>query len=375
MMLSKSSNRWGNQWVKTLVLGLSCFTVLLTHAQSQLQLQALRGMTLPIHPDYPEILRPARGLGWTWYPSVRPDAVWRRHHPKARLGYSLWGLDPGNSAVLGQALAAMPVLRFTFWQRKNWRAHALYGSGIAFINQTFHPIQNPTNIAMGARLNSVTLLQIGMACQLPSGLGLQLDMIGQHYSNSNVRIPNLGLNVVGASLGVQYGAPPISTITIPRDSLRKGAWRMAGKIGRGFTGSKTPGGPTYPVWVGSAYVTRTRKQRLRWRAGFEAFHTESVLAFAQNQDIRTVNLRRDGWGLIAFGGAEFLFGHAALVAQLGPYLRRPFQMDFLLYTKWGGQFYLHNQHIHQGPSPYLGVYVHAHSGEADFAEVALGWVF
>ena len=150
---------------------------------------------------------------------------------------------------------------------------------------------------------------------------------------------------------------------------------MGIRLGYGRNAHKTPGGPVYPVYVGSVSLNTIFQNRFRFKLGTEWFWAESQYAFVRNQNIPVANERREGLGGIVFIGSEFLLGRMALIAYAGPYVKRPYLMDYLIYTKIGVKMYLHDQQVNHRFQPFVGVFVHSHSGEADFAEFGVGFVF
>jgi hypothetical protein len=343
-------------------------------AQPRWEATYSQGKIIQINPVYPDRPQPARigqvGLRW----QTQGKKAWQERHNFPEIGLSLLAGDLGNGPVLGQIVSLIPSLHGSL---ATWKGLALeYGlaTSLAYLNRPFDRQTNPTNNAIGSHFGNLSFFQLGLSHRLA---GKWEGFAGGnffHLSNANTRVPNLGINFPTFQLGLRYGLkqPPPARLSSPPPP---GKIRPGLRLGRGFAGHIAAAGPSYPSYLFSPYLLLDWRNKIRWKLGIEGFFHGPTNDFLRNHGVDWLSPREESLGLIAFGGAEFLLGRLAIVAQLGPYLRRPLLLDYRLYTKMGIQLYLHDQQIDKGPQPYLGAYVHAHSGEADFGELAIGWVF
>jgi len=329
------------------------------------------GYTLQIHPDYPEITQPSFSGMLGVVNSNAPNI----YLPNARTGIAWTWLDAGNPEILGQATGPMVFLDGYWTGRRKWSLRYALGTGFAGMTRTFNRQSNPTNIVVGSRITSLAYFQLYVSGPISKRYSLQVGLSAWHYSAARVRVPNLGINVPSLMIGLTPTQVWVCGEQVEWPEIDK-RLRPGIRLGMGFTSRKTAGGPLYPVPTLMGMVQkRDGHGLLRWQAGFKAFYEESLFAFYQNQDFGRDTPQRDATGLIAWVGCEWLLGRLGINARLGPYLKRPHLMDHPLYTELGLQYYLNNQNEHFRNQPYLGLYVHAHSGEADWAELALGWMF
>jgi len=344
-------------------------------AQVAPHLSLHQGTTLVINPVFPPLLRPARMLetGFSWLPSgQRP---WHARFRYPRLSLSAWYVDPGNPAILGRAYALLPAVEMPFVQRPRWQLSYQLGSSLAFLDRPYDRATNPTNNVVGSRISNLTLLRLRAAYALAPPWRLRLDLSGLHFSNGHTRYPNLGINIPALGLGLSYhpGGAAIQDRPSRPPAAKAGHWRPALRLHYGLSGGKAPQAPRYPVYLASVYLQRPWRERLRWQAGLLYARSGYIAAFMQDHDIASEASGADMW--VLFLGTEWMMGRFSFSLNLGPYLRTAYLMDYRLYTELGWRWYLRDQQRNPHMQPFLGAFVHAHSGEADFSSLALGFVF
>jgi hypothetical protein len=334
-----------------------------------------QGPILKINPRYPEQLRPARfaQLG-VRFPS-NGEKAWQERYGFPQISWSLLVGELGNGPVLGQAVSVLPRLHGNLWSKGGFRLQYGLGTSFVWMNRPFDPVRNPTNTAIGSRLSSLSTFELGVGRRLGKEWEAYLGFSGIHVSNANARVPNLGINIPAWKIALRYGLEPSSSPAPRKQEFPPSRYRLGIRLGRGMAGHIAPAGPTYPSFLFSPFVFRDWRQKFRFKLGLDAFYHGPSEAFLLNHGADWLNPRQEALGLVLYGGADWLLGRLAITTQLGPYLIRPQLLDYALYTKLGLQGYWFDQQTHQGPQPYVGMYVHAHSGEADFAEFALGWLF
>ncbi|MDX2248900.1 MAG: acyloxyacyl hydrolase [Bacteroidia bacterium] len=337
------------------------------------------GRMLKINAVWPDVLHNATIFTAGFSTRVSGNKIWHRQYHFPETGLRFMFFSPGNREVFGRAFSLTPTLSFPIASASNFQLRFNLGYSPGIITRSYNRQSNPTNNVIGSPLNYFILFQLESRWTISDHWQLALGADYSHFSNGRSKIPNLGLNIPAISLNARYKIrESISPTTFSEENqpVKKFNRIHPGiKAGYGFNSQKSPGGPLYPVYVGAFTLNTLWKNKIRLKVGTEWFFAESIYAFIQNQDIPFDNPRRAATGGVVFAGGEFLFGRAAFVAHIGPYIKRPYQMNYVLYTKFGPQFYFYEQQKKPFFQPFLGVYVHAHSGEADFAEFAVGFVF
>ena len=348
-----------------------------TTAQTTFQIGAHYGRMLEINPVWPDIQHNSRALELSILKPTSGEKEWHGLYRYPEIGLSFLYIQPGNPDVFGQVITFSPVINFRLIEKGNFQLKTTVGYSLGWATRPFHRINNPDNNVVGAFLNSVNLFRLESVWYPSEKFSYHLGISAFHLSNSRTRVPNLGINIPALNLAIGYQKDNPSTEKKKPIELPKGFGdlQIGMRIGYGRNSSKTPGGPVYPSYLGAVYLNSIVQNRFRLKLGTEWFWTESQYAFIRNQVIPSEDPRRDALGGVVFLGTEFLMGNIALIAHLGPYIKRPYLMDYLLYTKIGVQVYLYDQQENPRFQPYLGAFVHAHSGEADLAEFGVGFVF
>lgn len=347
------------------------------HAQKGLNLSLHTGPILKINPVYPETTHiPYFGEIGYQLPENRAQ-LWQKVHPRLRISFTTHVLNLGNPEVLGFGLGQTVDLNIPIWTISDKFMLSLkYGTGIGFVSKPYDRSSNPENNAIGSQLNNITRLL------------LRADFVGQkdlipfvsfsytHFSNSRVRVPNLGVNIPAIGIGVRWKnnpekASPPSLLELPLNQHF-----MSVRLGWGAATVPASHGPVYPVYVGAIAYNRTLPNlRYRWKVGLESFVSYASYAILKDYDQPLPQTAWNATGVIVFVGGELLLGRFSSVAHLGPYVKTAFQMNYALYTKLGVKYHLFNTYNDIRHQPFIGVYMHAHSGESDFLELGMGWNF
>ncbi|MEZ4771774.1 MAG: acyloxyacyl hydrolase [Bacteroidia bacterium] len=352
--------------------------VLSAQSQTVIYTGAHYGRMLKINTLWPEITHNASIVEWGFSQRVSGKKEWhhRYHFPETGLRFMFF--FPGNTEVFGHGFSLTPTLSFLLKESGSFQLRFTYCYSLGIVTKPYHRQTNPGNNVMGSPINNFILLQLESRWQLSERWQTGIGMGYSHFSNARTKVPNLGINIPAISVKAGYTLKekslPVSVESLP-DAKKLGRLQPGISLGYGVNSQKSPGGPLYPVYAGSFSLNTIWNNKIRLSAGTKWFYAESLQAFIQNQDIPFEKPAQAATGGIIYAGGEFLFGHWAIVAHLGPYIKKPYQMNYLLYTRFGTQWYLSDQQVKPYFQPYIGLYVHAHSGEADFADFSVGFVF
>lgn len=352
--------------------------VLTAQSQTVIYAGAHYGRMLKINAVWPKISNNASIAEGGFSHRVSGKKEWHRlyHFPETGLRFMVF--FPGNTEVFGHGFSLTPTLSFLIKESGSFQLRFTYCYSLGIITKPYHRLTNPENNVIGSPLNNYILFQLESRWQLSPKWQAGLGMGYSHFSNARTKIPNLGINIPAISVKAGYTLqekPIVMSAENLPDVKKFGRLQPGISLGYGVNSQKSPGGPVYPVYSGSVSLSTILNNKFRLSAGTKWFFVESLRGFIQNQDIPFEKPGQAATGGIIYAGGEFLLGHWAIVAHLGPYIKKPYQMNYLLYTRFGTQWYLFDQQIKPHFQPYLGLYVHAHSGEADFAEFSLGFVF
>lgn len=355
-----------------------CCDCVWVKAQSYLYGQFQLGKVVPISPNYPPILHNAKAFQFVYEKHTTGKAPWHHLYRFPSIRWTLMYWDLGNEPVLGKVFMLQPIFNQTIFRAKNLNFYYQASLSFAYFSRHHHWIHNPTNTAVGSHINSSGYVSLGLGYQLLNNLRLEMTLGLSHFSNAHSSSPNIGVNVPAVSLAMGYKIKErVPNIKVRTNSLAHSKNKIypAIRLGYGISEANTPSGPKYPVYTSAYFLNRNIVSIFRLRAGCLFFY--SLKAQEMKQDLEEPNhgIQNRAVGLVAFTGGEILIGHVGLVLEGGWNFIKPFQMQKKIYTKLGLQFYQFDTQIHCRKQLYLGAYVHAHSGEADFAEMGIGYVF
>ena len=135
-----------------------------------------------------------------------------------KLNYPTYGIgaytSQFNSEGIGNPSAIFGFIDFPFLRGKNEsRFNASLGVGLSYAFNNYDEIDNPDNIAIGSKVNVYFSLGLNYQYNLGDRWAIKPGLNFSHFSNSSTIVPNLGLNMVDASIGVQYRFNPIKRFT------------------------------------------------------------------------------------------------------------------------------------------------------------------
>lgn len=331
---------------------------------------------------FPALPQNSPAIEITYSQRLIKSKSWSLIYHSPEIGVSLLAMNLGNPDVLGYGLALVPHFSQDLLIRKKFHFQYTLGASLGYVSNPYNRKENPTNNILGSHINNYSFAQGGIFHAISDKVEMYYGLRISHFSNGNTSIPNLGINIPTATVGVKYHFMPMETAQKKIDSLQKGWQKFHGfskispslRVAVGITEKGIADGPKYPIYLASFSVNTIWRNQLRLKLGTEWFYAAGAKELIDNEEY-PFDATKNSIGGIAYLGAEVLLGKIGLLAQAGPYIMKPYQMNHLLYTKLGFQFYLKNQQQFQRNQPFIGIYVHSHTGEADFTEVGMGWIF
>lgn len=300
------------------------------------------------------------------------------------LGYPAIGLkfnyyNFGDAAVLGNAFGMYPFLSFYLIRKSPIQLKAGFGTGAAWLDRPYDRIYNPTNNAIGSKLNNITAFHSELLLKVHRDWRMVLGGSFTHFSNGASIKPNLGINIPAWHIGLQYAPNPVNRQTYQQWPNRKPLRRLGLSLQyqMAFKESTVPGGPLTPVYNGSmAGLIRLSKVN-HLHVGFDWEYHRSIYDFGLHTfTFYTKDDARKGatrWGI--FVSEELLFGNFGLYIQLGLYLSPDSLLKpWFLYNRLGIRYHLPPV---GKPSTrfYGGIYLKSHKAAAEFVALGLGASF
>ncbi|MES2589170.1 MAG: acyloxyacyl hydrolase [Bacteroidota bacterium] len=132
------------------------------------------------------------------------ENYWQKLYKYPKLGFSLFYTSLGNNELLGHELALFPFVSLQSSPSKKFHVENKFGLGVGFVTRKFDLQENYKNVAVGSKLNVHFSYDFGLNYNLNSKLNLKSCLSFNHFSNANMKEPNLGINTVSASIGLDY---------------------------------------------------------------------------------------------------------------------------------------------------------------------------
>ncbi len=268
--------------------------------------------------------------------------VWeqRRHYP--RVGVAMTGINYGIDSVYGKVVGLYPNITFPIVSRGRveWTLRA--GNGIGFVTRKFSRAEpvNTVNVAIGSSLNDFIMFITDFSYRIDNHWNIRAGGFITHISNGSVRKPNLGVNVTGITAGVSY-FPVTSRPHRIADSLKPlpSRYLFQARYGMSMVSSNTPGGPLYPVYIGTAYISRRWRSHNKVFVGIDYSYHTNLFALMRDNRLETGHEKQLSFKSAIIVGNEFMMGHVGISFQAGIYLNKSYLHKEDVYEKASIAYY------------------------------------
>jgi len=323
---------------------------------------------------------------------------WHRLFNYPRMGVSFIYQDLGSSRVLGQQISIVPTVYFSTALKENAKifAELRYGLGMAIFNRPYDSIKNPENRLAGSRVAWQFTVGANLRWQFSPLASLQLGGLWYHASNGHTKLPNVGVNSYAGYVSILVH--PFNKIarTHQRDSMALDKkWHVNFRLGIGWhergSGLRSDDKKTYPAYTASVYASKRLWKIFMAKVGFTYRYYPLYKSFLQDYQITDSKLTLKSSAFILFIGNEFLLGHFAISLEAGLNLYKPAYKPFFdkfeypskfgyimkqyISTRFGVNYYILDPYLHPRNNVFIGAYVSANMGQAEFLEMNIGYVF
>ena len=296
------------------------------------------------------------------------DAYWSQALGIPDLGVTILYNGFGEPDILGRGFGIYPFMGMYLLRAKKFSIRFKSGAGFSYITEPYDINDNPDNNVIGTSINNIIHLGLNFTYQITDHLHIYNAMSITHHSNASYQTPNLGINFVTASLGVQYQADKIRSVERKyKTEGFKHAGDLRARIGIGVKENQITGGPKYPIYNFSIAYARMYTPAHRWRAGLFIEYNTLISDFIQNNSIIVDNPQLASTKVALEVGDEFIINHTGLTVQIGYYLHNSFLKQGNVLTRYGIQQYFLNHKL------FIGLYMKSHYFRADYAEFGIGY--
>jgi hypothetical protein len=300
-----------------------------------------------------------------WQLNGRKDwHEWRRF---PSVGVSLMYLDLGEPKAVGAAIGLCPTIDFKILKRDPLSIVAQIGTGIGYLTRHYDQFDNTTYNAVGSAVNCMIHLKLSVEARLTPRIKAHIGGNFTHFSNGGARLPNYGVNIPAAEIGVRWMLDTEGVLIrhhVPSTTAKK--WGVNTLAGMALS-SNNSRGPKYPIYSTSIALVRhfSKKSRLNLGVGYEQNRlvAEVGLHSTQFASRREARLASERW--MGFLEQEAFFGRVAMVFQSGIYFQTFEGVRNLWYNKLGLRVYM--PPISRPKTQFhLGFYLKAHLATAEY---------
>ncbi len=350
------------------------------------------GKVIGNYPDFPSTgVRSgiSVSLGMLHYDSLRQWPAWF-NFPAA--GITVGAHRLGNDAVYGYEFDVIPFIALSPSKSLTNRLWFRIGMGPAFFTRHYFSSGNDVNKSIGSSWNWAFQIHMYKNWMLNDRLSFRAGLGYLHGSNGHTQLPNFGLNSFAAEVGVTvYVNEPVTDrrpVQKPDFSGFKSV-SIHARYGMGlqeFGGTIGPiGGPKRPVHCATVGIGWRVKKPWKLKAGLTYRYYSHINQFFFDSEQSDNHWQASN--LFFALGTEFTMGHFGIDVELGINIFKPYYRTFfdefesgdefqyalkrMFPSRFGVNAYLISNEKNWKNNLYLGAFICANFGEADFSELSL----
>ncbi len=356
------------------------------------EMHALSGQLINNYPDFPD-----HGYsGFLSFSIARQtygNSIWNQWYNYPKTGLMLSAGSFGNQEVFGNNLSLQGFIGLNLIKKPKFTLETKISMGFAFFDKPYDYVSNPENTVIGSTVTNITQVSFLAYWPITDRWEINGGFSMMHYSDGHTALPNLGANIPLLQAGMRYSPNRIHEfIRLPDTVPVNRQWLMNIEAGLGwheFGGTMGPvRGPKYPIYsLGINLQKRLGKIHIV-SAGIYANYYSSFFDYISSQNFYKTNQKLRSTTFIFYIGHEFIIGKLGLVSQLGFYLYNEFRKDYSLEVedrpagiktintnKLGVKYYFMSPTYSLKNNFFVGLYIKANAGQADFVEVSAGISF
>ncbi|MCL2596706.1 MAG: hypothetical protein FWD66_03410 [Paludibacter sp.] len=140
--------------------------------------------------------------------------AWEHYLNFPSIGTGFRFMTLGNHEMLGNLFAVYPYLRFPLLRSQLIKVDMQTGAGLAFVTKRYsntpHIDDDPNKIVagmngvIGTLVNAYFTVGFGAEVPIKNGWSIRANINGNHASNGNMGLPNNGVNIANALVGLKF---------------------------------------------------------------------------------------------------------------------------------------------------------------------------
>jgi hypothetical protein len=291
---------------------------------------------------------------------------WQQLYNYPEYGIFLFYSTLGNNEVNGQEIAIYPFFSWNIFSGNRLNILNQIGIGLGYATRKFDFEDNYQNVAIGSNLNIHFNFRLGIKYLLLKKIPIQTGISLDHFSNANMKSPNLGLNYLTSYVGLGYLMGERRQYQVRE--------LEAYKKGYHFEFIYSIGGRHTRALQTKFYFTSSVAFEFKWKP-YRVFHlgigtdlfydsaTESQMSSKNPSDYKKYYDYQSGIHL----SQEFLYNRVSIIIQEGIYLFLKDKADHNIMYNRGIVRYTIANHI------ILDIAMKTHFFILDYPELGLGF--
>lgn len=316
------------------------------------------------------------------------------------LGFPKFGLSVvagnlGNKDQLGYILGAFPNLTFNTVNKKWYSPRINLGLGLAYFTKTYNNTDT-LNYYIGSHITALAHAAVYIQPRLSKYLEMKAGISVFHASNGHYQVPNLGINMPTLFVGLIYHPKPFPNHFERRQmAVSPSQIKFNVRVGLGVHELARTFGPVgtskYAIYVTDLYISKRLGKVSNVQTGIEINHYNSYYNYIVKNNFFEGQQKLKATVFTAFLAHELLIGRFSLLSQGGINVYNRFYDQYILMyksetglkselkkyisTRLGLQYYLFNPPSSNKSNVFVGAYIKANFGQADFICTQLGVTF
>ncbi len=284
----------------------------------------------------------------------------------------VWGIgfffgNTGSKEYIGHMSGLFPYVKFPLFSTSGFRSNLRFGTGISRIQKTYNTLTNHKNVLIGSHINSYINFVLENEWRLSQKAFVHAGLGFSHISNGSTTLPNLGLNIPTAVLGVRYAFHQSTGTAKPiRDTFSRKIFYTV-TTSMGVKQSPWIGSNRYIVHVLSAETRKQFSPTGAYGAGIMLCYDPSLMHEVSEGPIEVFKQNDPKWQAGIFASYTRIMGRLFIPLQLGIYA----------YNKYPVHFFYENIGLAYNASDnwLVTIQLKAHAGQADFIHLGGGYTF
>lgn len=277
---------------------------------------------------------------------VKPTAgshLWHLENNKPDIGINLSVVDYANPKQLGYGIIVAPFVEIPLSAKERTsRLFLRLCWGPAYMTKHFDLYENQKNGAIGSSFNAYVQFKWFWHIKLNDHMRLEPGFMFSHVSNARAQSPNLGLNVFGVGLGLNFKTTNKSFSISKVDSSCKNTSRHELFVTQNFgmNDGEILGKKQLVSCLAIGYNYNKRNTH-KFGVGFDVFYDENYV-----KDLRVAGIADpSAFDKLRYGpklAYSYNMGRISFPIEMGIYLRQLTEPDGLFFHRLGVRYFGNN---------------------------------